>query len=764
MLKYVAKDRPRRDAVHRVTGRIKYTADIQPAKPLHAALLHSPYPHAVVKQIDVSKALKTPGVATVLTPFNVPQHRFGRTFSPVPWKVICDRKIIDRVQRFAGDIVAAVAADSPETAYDAVEKIEVDYEVLDYVDSAEKALQPDAPLVHDEIEVGGAVKKLESNIGFMDTVEIGSREDAYSRVVKTYEDSFRTQILYNAAIEPRAMIVSPRPDGTLDVYCTTQSIHGTRYWLAKALQLPMNKVVVHGMTLGGGFGAKYNLAIHEPVIAYLAQVTGRTVKFVSTRQQDFYTTARRAAYMDVKLGVSREGRIEAMEMRAVLQSGAYADHMLEAVTCTGGWFISSYAAGYRYFEGKGVYTNLPVCGAMRGFGNPQQNFALESLVDEIAEDLGMDPLEFRLKNLPRVGDIYYGQGPTVTTVIRSMALEQVARKTAAAFGWTTERRVVDGVARACGVAVGHHTSGTGGEMSEQQDRQEGAGVVLKLNEDGTVSLNTAMVEMGPGEHETLATICAEALGTRPEDVYVEIGNTQYTPFDMGTHASRGTYVGGLAVVSAAEKLREQILTQAAEMLECSPKDLQIEDGWVRHVEDADKRLSLSDVAMRFKTRKGFLPIAVSGLRPNAAPPSWAVIFAQVAVDLETGAVKVEKIAGGYDIGVVVNPSEAAGQAHGGIATGIGYALLEEVVVQDGKYINPSFMDYMLPSATDTAETLVFFADSTDPYGPFGAKSIGELATNPVASAIANAVSRAIGKRVKKLPLSPETVLKTVKLF
>ncbi|MDJ0272274.1 MAG: xanthine dehydrogenase family protein molybdopterin-binding subunit [Candidatus Caldarchaeum sp.] len=764
MLKYVAKDRPRRDAVYRVTGRIKYTADIQPAKPLHAALLHSPYPHAVVKQIDVSKALKTPGVATVLTPFNVPQHRFGRTFSPVPWKVICDRKIIDRVQRFAGDIVAAVAADSPETAYDAVEKIEVDYEVLDYVDSAEKALQPDAPLVHDEIEVGGAVKKLESNIGFMDTVEIGSREEAYSRVVKTYEDSFRTQILYNAAIEPRAMIVSPRPDGTLDVYCTTQSIHGTRYWLAKALQLPMNKVVVHGMTLGGGFGAKYNLAIHEPVIAYLAQVTGRTVKFVSTRQQDFYTTARRAAYMDVRLGVSREGRIEAMEMRAVLQSGAYADHMLEAVTCTGGWFISSYAAGYRYFEGKGVYTNLPVCGAMRGFGNPQQNFALESLVDEIAEDLGMDPLEFRLKNLPRVGDIYYGQGPTVTTVIRSMALEQVARKTAAAFGWTTERRVVDGVVRACGVAVGHHTSGTGGEMSEQQDRQEGAGVVLKLNEDGTVSLNTAMVEMGPGEHETLAAICAEALGTRPEDVYVEIGNTQYTPFDMGTHASRGTYVGGLAVVSAAEKLREQILTQAAEMLECSPKDLQIEDGWVRHVEDADKRLSLSDVAMRFKTRKGFLPIAVSGLRPNAAPPSWAVIFAQVAVDLETGAVKVEKIAGGYDIGTVINPSEAAGQAHGGIATGIGYALLEEVVVQDGKYINPSFMDYLLPSATDIAETLVFFADSTDPYGPFGAKSIGELATNPVASAIANAVSRAIGKRVKKLPLSPETVLKTVKLF
>ncbi|MEM0440896.1 MAG: xanthine dehydrogenase family protein molybdopterin-binding subunit [Candidatus Caldarchaeum sp.] len=761
-LKYVGKDWPRRDAIQRVTGRTKYTADILPGKALYAALLHSPYPHAVVKHVDASKALKMNGVKAVLTPFNVPQHRFGRTFSPVPWKVIQDRRLIDSVQRFAGDIVAAVAAETPETAMDAVEAIEVDYEVLEYVDSAPKALEPDAPLVHTEIEVGGVVKKLTSNVGYADVVEVGNRDQAYSRVSKTYEDSFKTQILYNAAIEPRAMIVSPRPDGSLDVYCTTQSIHGTRYWLSKALQLPMHKIVVHGMVLGGGFGAKYNLAIHEPVIAYLALVTARVVKFVSSRQEDFYTTARRAAYMDARIGVSSDGRIEAMEMKAVLQSGAYADHMIEAVTCTGGWFISSYAASYRYFDGKGVYTNLPVCGAMRGFGNPQQNFALESLIDEIAEDLGMDPLEFRLKNLPKEGDIYYGQGPTVTTVIRSMKLEEVARRAAKAFGWTTESKVVNGVTYACGVAVGHHTSGTGGQMSENQDRQEGAGVVLKLNEDGTITLNTAMVEMGPGEHETLAAICAESLGVKPEQVYVEIGNTQYAPFDMGTHASRGTYVGGLSVIAAVEKLREQILKQAADMMECSPRDLVIEDGEIKHVEFAEKKITLSDVAMRYKIRKGFLPIAVSGLRPNAAPPSWAVIFAEVSVDLETGQVKVQRIAGGYDIGKVVNYSEAVGQAHGGIATGVGYALTEEVVVVDGKYANPSFMDYLLPSATEIGKVSVFFADSYDPYGPYGAKSIGELATNAVASAIANAVSRAVGKRFRKLPLTPETVLKELR--
>lgn len=760
-LRYVGKERKRRDVEERVTGRIRYTCDMKPERTLYAALLHSPYPNCIVKRIDVERVRALDGV-TVLTPFDVPTHRFGRTFSPVPWKVIRDRRIIDVHQRFVGDIVAAVAAPSLEEAYDALELIHVDYEVLDYVDSAEKAIQPDAPLVHDEIEVGSEVRKMTSNVGYRETMEIGSRDQALSKTKKLYEDRFKTQILYNAAIEPRGIICSPRPDGVLDVFCTTQSIHGTRYWLSQALRIPMNRIVVHALPLGGGFGAKYNMAIHEPVIAYLALKTGKTVKYVCTRQEDFYTTARRAAIMDVKIGIGEEGKIELMELKAILQSGAYADHMLEAVTCVGGWFVSSYAATYRYYEGIGVYTNLPVCGAMRGFGNPQQNFALESLMDEIAEDLGMDPLEFRLKNLPRVGDVYYGQGPTVTTVIRSMGLPDVASRVAMEFGWRNGRVVEGNVVRAMGLAVGHHTSGTGGQMSEMQDRQEGAGAILKLNEDGTVTLTTAMVEMGPGEHDTLAAFCADALGIKIEDVYVEAGSTQTAPFDMGTHASRGTYVGGLSVLDAASKLRRMILEQAAEMIECSPEDLELRDGKIVHKEAPERHVTMADVALRFKTRKGYLPIVVSGLRPNAAPPSWCVIFAEVSVDLETGAIKVERIAGGYDVGNVVNPKEAEGQAHGGIATGIGYALLEEVVVSEGKYVNPNFMDYLLPTATDVPDVKVFFADSYDPYGPFGAKSIGELATNPVASAIANAISRAVGKRFKALPIKPEDVLRALR--
>jgi CO/xanthine dehydrogenase Mo-binding subunit len=759
--RYIGVPRKRADAVHRLTGRLKYVADIQPKGTLYAALLHSPYPNCIVKRIDDSRARALSGVVEVLTPFNVPAHRFGRTFSPVPWKVIRDRRILDVRQRFVGDIVAAVAATSPETAYDAVELLDVDYAVLDYVDSAEEALKKDAPLVHDEIEVGKEVKRLNSNVGYSDVMEVGRKNEAYSGVAKMYEDTFKTQILYNAPIETRAIICSPRVDGGLDVYCTTQSIHGTRYWLSQALQMPANKIIVHAMPLGGGFGAKYNLAIHEPVIAYLALKTGKTVKYVASREEDFYISARRAAVMDVRLGVDRDGLLKVMELRALLQSGAYADHMIEAVTCVGGWFISSYAATYRYYEGKGIYTNLPVCGAMRGFGNPQQNMALESLMDEIADDLRIDPLEFRLKNLPKTGDIYYGQGPTVTTVIKSMKLAEAALATAKMFGWDCGQRVENGVVRACGVAVGHHTSGTGGQMAEGQDRQEGAGVVMKLNEDGTITITTAMVEMGPGEHETLAAYAAEHLRIDVSNVYVEAGNTQTTPFDMGTHASRGTYVGGLAVLAAAEEMKKKILQKAAEMIEAPAEELVFMDGRVWHPDRPEQYVTFADVAMRYKTRNGFLPIVVSGMRPNAAPPSWAAVFAEVAVDLETGAVKVEKIAMGLDIGRVVNPAEAEAQAHGGIATGIGYALTEEVVVKEGRYINPNFMDYLLPSAAETNNVTVFFADSHDDYGPYGAKSIGELATNPVASAIANAVSRALKTRIRKLPIKPEDVWRAV---
>jgi len=761
---FIGKPHLREDTLRKVRGEVRYVSDLKFTNALYVKFLLSPHPHALIKSMNTEEALKMNGVVDILTPFNVPTNLFGRTFSPVPWKVPQDRMILDRTVRFVGDPVAAVAAESEATASDALEKIDVEYEKLEAVTSAESALETNSVLVHDEIQLGDRRIKMTDNVGYRDTIELGNRDLGYANTVKFYEDTYKTQILYNAPIEPHSMWCVPRADGGLDIWCTTQSIHGTRYWLARALQLPLNRVNIHASSLGGGFGAKYNMAIHEPAVALLALRNKRPVKFTGTRYEDFMTAGRRPVTMRIKIGVGREHTIEVMEMKAILQSGAYADHMVEAVTCMGGWFVSSYRSTYKYYEGIGVYTNLPVYSAMRGFLNPQQNFAVESLMDEIAEDNGLDPIEFRIRNIPRVGDIYYAQGPTVTTDIQSIELEQAIHSSARTIGWSSGRTtwVENHKIYALGMAIGHHTSGTGGKMAEDQDRLEGTGAIIKLNEDGTVTLTTGIVEMGPGEHDTLATICAETIGVNPRDVRVNPGDTDVAPFDMGTHASRGTYVGGLGVVQAASEIRRQIVREASHILDVDPNEILIENGVVHSKSNPGLSIRVSEVALASKTRRGKLIMAESGFRPDSAPSSWAAVFALVSIDTETGTIDVERLVGGFDIGTVVNPPEAEGQAMGGLATGLGYALLEEVLVESsGAYANPNFMDYSLPLSTDMPKMDIVFAKSYEPRGPFGARSIGELSTNPVASAIANAISRGVAFRFKQLPIKGESVLSVI---
>jgi len=760
---YVGRPHLRRDTFLKVQGGVKYVSDMVFQGALYLRLLGSPYPHARVKRVDYERALRVKGVVDVLTPFNVPQRLFGRTFSPVPWKVPQDRRILDQTLRFVGDPVVAVVAESPETAEDAVERVEVEYQELEAVLSADKALEADAPLVHEEVVLGDRLVALKDNVGYHDVLEVGNKEAAYSRVSKMYEEEFRTQILYNAPIEPHATWVVPSMEGTLDVWTTTQSIHGTRYWLSRALGLGVGDIRVHSSQLGGGFGAKYNMAIHEPIVAIAAMRAKRPVKYVASRSEDFLTSGRRPCRMKVKIGVGPNGEIEVMEMHAVLQSGGYADHMVEAVTCMGGWFLSDYRSTYKFYEGFGVYTNLPVYSAMRGFLNPQQNFAVESMIDEIAEDFGMDPLEFRLKNAPRIGDVYYAQGPTVTTEILSIELEQCTRAAGRLIGWGKNKSWVEnGLLVGLGMAVGHHTSGTGGRMRTEQDRLEGTGAIVKINEDGSVVLTTALVEMGPGEHDVLATICAETLGVEPRSVRVNAGDTDTAPFDMGTHASRGTFVGGLGVVRAALEAKQQLIDVASKVLDAKPEQIDIKEGRIFVRGDPERGMSVGEAAHISKTRFGRLIITESGLRPDAAPPSWCAVFVKVAVDPETGEVFVRDVVEGFDIGVVVNPPEAEAQAMGGFMTGLGYALLEEVVIgENGWYLNPDFAGYTLPGTMDLPRIQVLFAKSYEPRGPFGAKSIGELSTNPVASAIANAVSNITGHRFRSLPIHREDVLRVL---
>lgn len=757
-LRYVGNDSLREDAYSKVTGKLEYVDDLPVNGLLHAKLLRSPIPHGNVKSIDCSDAETLTGVVAIATPFNVPSHLFTRQFTYVPWKEIRDRRLIDSRVRYVGDPVAAVVATDPWIASEAVERIRVEYEELPGVFTAEESLQKDAPLVHDEIEVGGQMKKMANNVLFADVFEDGNKEQAYTGC-RAFEGTFRTQPMFNAPIERRSVVFVPTAGGGLEVWCTTQNIHGTRYCLSQALKLPESLINVHNLLIGGGFGLKNNLAMHEPIAGHLSLLTGRPVKITMDRDEDFTNGGRRPIRMNLKLGVSKEGTIRAFEMDALIQSGAYDDAAIGATSSMGGWFLSMYRAGYKKFSGTSVYTNNPVYSAMRGFMNPQQNFAVESFMDEVAESIGLDPLEFRLLNIPREGDLYYGQGPSVVTKIRSTGLEYILREGASRIDWPAKslpRRVGPRV-RSVGFAYGHHSSGTAGELVRIPERVDGTGAIVKLNEDGSVTLIVAMVDHGGGTHEVYRKICAETIGVPLGDVHLALGSTDTAPFDSGTFGCRGSFSGGTGVLVAAQSARAQLLELASEMLDAPTSSLKIEEGIVFSQDSPNKKARVGEVVTFSKVRKGGLVMAISAVRPKAAPPGYTACFVEVEVNLETGQVNLLRAVMGADVGRPVSPRACAGQLHGGICFGIGMALNEELKYSRGRIINASFTDYLVARASDLPPIQTFFADSNEPTGPFGLKSIGESSTNPVASAIANAVSRALGHRVTQLPMSHEYV-------
>ncbi|MEM4001581.1 MAG: xanthine dehydrogenase family protein molybdopterin-binding subunit [Saccharolobus sp.] len=762
---YIGADLLRADVFPKVTGELKYVNDLSFPFMLYGKILRSPVPHAIIKKVDVTEALKINGVVAIITPFNVPTHRFTRHFTYVPSKEIRDRKILDVKVRFVGDPVAAVAAIEPEIAEEAIEKIHVEYEELPAVFNIEEALKEDAPLIHEVIEIGDKTKIMKNNIPYEELFEEGNKEKAYNEASKVYEDTFKTQALNNVPIETRCIIAIPTAEGGIEVYCTTQSIHGTRYCLAQALRLPLSKVIVHAMPIGGGFGFKYNLGLHEPIAAYLSLITKRPVKIVMTREEDFMNGGRRPVKMDLKIGVSKEGIITAMEMNAILQSGAYDDHIVGAVSCLGGWFLSMYRAKYKRYRGFSVYTNLPVYSAMRGFLNPQQNFAVESFMDEIAEDLGIDPLEFRLKNIPRENDIYYAQGTTVKTKIMSTGLEYILKEGARRIEWYRQekrKKILGKKVRAVGFAYGHHASGTGGEEVEIQDKIEGSGAIIKVNEDGSVNVIVGMIDHGGGAYEVYRKIVAETLDISPEKVYVKLGTTDVVPFDTGTHACRGSFAGGLAVYEAAIQVRNMLIREASKILGEREEDLEIKDGCIYSKKDTNKKVSIEDIAIHSKMRSGGLIIAVSKVRPSAAPPNYTVCFVEVEIDLDTGTVTPIRAVIGADVGTVINPKECILQIYGGFCFGLGMALTEEVKYSNGRIINSTLADYLVARCEDIPPIDIFFANTFESRGPYGLKGIGESSANPVASAIANAVSRAIGIRIKELPITPEKLLKIIK--
>ncbi|RMF97195.1 MAG: hypothetical protein D6727_06030, partial [Gammaproteobacteria bacterium] len=645
----IGKSVTRPDALEKVLGGPGYPVNYARPGMLHAKLLRSPYPHARIVSIDTSAAERMPGVKAVLTHHDVPQRKYTPVyFVPTETKSMPQDLVImsDHV-RYAGQPVAAVAATSPEIAEQALHLITVEYEELPAVFDPEEAMQPGAPQLHETAE---------NNIAVAPVMEFGDIEQGFAEADHIFEGVYQTQRVHTCYMEPRVCVAEYDGKGGYTINSSQQHLFGLREKLAFALEVPESQVrVIKPPYIGGGFGGKLDMGYIEPVAALLSRKTGRPVRIEQTRYEDFITTTRNPIKVYLKTGVKKDGTFTARYARSILDAGAHATHGAEVINVHGFVIVSNYACPNIKWEGFSVYTNNMIGGGYRGYGAPQACFALESQNDEICEALGLDPIEFRKRNTRKQGDPH----PMVPGLnLDSYALDEVLDRGIEAIGWD-RRRPPDSdegpVKRGMGMALFPlWVSGCIGFP----DIYEHTGAIVKLNVDGTADVATATMDIGSGQTVALLQIAAEELGLPFDAVrMVQTADTTTVPFDAPTHASRVTYSSGLAIRTAARAAKERLLEVAGVMLEASPEDLQVADGVVSVKGSPDQSVSVAEVAQRAEspfihfTDQGPAPttieekgtiIGLSSMAPPANPSPIAAGFVEVAVDTETGEVKVER--------------------------------------------------------------------------------------------------------------------------
>lgn len=749
----VGKRLPRVDAREKVTGEAKFTDDIKLPGMLWGKILRSPYPHAKVKKIDTSEAEKLPGVKAIITAKDIPKCKIGH--DP---QLLDKSPLVDDKARYVGDEVAAVAAVDEETAEKALDLIRVQYEPLPAVFDPEEAMRSGAPAIHAHAE---------NNILKSYHWEFGDVEEGFKEADYIFEDRFTTQQQPHVCMETHGCVASWDREGRLTVWSSTQIPHVLRSRLAEALGISYVKVNVKKTCVGGGFGGRTELFAHDVICACLAEKAGKPVKLILSREEEFTCTGtRHPAIIEVKTGVKKDGTITSRYVKAITDKGAYASQY--TVLASIGWKGSHFYRISNYkFDGYAVYTNKPFGTAMRAFGGPQIGFAIESQIDMIAEKLGMDPLELRLKNANRPGDT-----TVIGSKLASCGLSECLRGVTEAIGWKEKRRI-RGRNRGLGVASAFHECGFKGHIG----KVDIAAASVKINEDGTVQVLAGGSDIGTGYDTVLAQIAAEELGVRFEDVNILSGDTEVTPIDLGLWASRGTLFAGNAVKMAAADAKKQLLEVAAETLKSTAEELEARDGKIYVKKAPEKEVLISDVARRVYLRKGE-PITGRGFYeadstlpdekgkydpPGACPTySFAACAAEVEIDVDTGQVNVLQVVAAHDCGVAINPIGVEGQIEGGIGQGLGHALLEGLIYQEGKALNATFLDHKIFNAEDMPQIKPLIVETIDPKGPFGAKGAAEVGTTAVPAAIANAIYDAIGIRFKDLPITPEGILEALK--
>ncbi len=739
--KYVGSRQPIHDAKSKVTGRCEYTVDMRRQGMLFAAMLHSPVGHAYIKSIDTTEALALPGVHYVATCFNTPDTLYNSALRFIGHKMKPDEQVFPRKLRYVGDRVAAVAAESQALAEQAVKLIRVEYEPLPVVIDVEEALLEDAPAIH---EGGNLLGQMEVSAGDVDA--------ALQKADHCFEGRFYTPIVHHYAMEPHA-VVAEYDGENLTLWTSAQNIFAFRILVAQIYGLPVNRVRLIRPPVGGGFGGKYEMVL-EPVAAWLAMQTRRVVMLELSRKDCMVSTrTRHAAVTYLKMGVNKDGLIQAISYKELVNAGAYAGSSMNVLGGASAKSMMLYRAPNMRFTGIGVYTNSPVAGAMRGYGSPQIETPLELMMDRIAKELGIPADELRQKNLVQPGDI----NPAKKTSLGNCRARDCLAKGKELIGWNEEVQQLEGgrIRKAMGLSCGVHGNGVSGVMIDY------SGAILKMAEDGSLILFTGAQDIGQGTVVMLKALVAETLQIPPESIAVVEADTTTTPFDMGTFSSRGTFVSGEATRKAAEELKALLLAEAAQMLETDPEDLAVENGAVVCKSQPEKRADYGVLALYAQQVSWHGELVANHYHYSRHNPgSYAADFAEVEVDMETGQVRVTRFVAVHDVGRAINPMMVEGQVEGGIQMGLGYGLTEELKQdrETGAVTNALTKKYGLFKAKDMPKITVALVEEGEEHGPFGGKSIGEIATVPVAAAVVNAVNRAIGGAICELPATPEKVL------
>ncbi|NMB88742.1 MAG: molybdopterin-dependent oxidoreductase [Chloroflexi bacterium] len=748
------------DAVKLAKGRPVFTDDVNPPGLLHGALLTSPHAHARIRHIDASRARALPGVHAVLTYQDVPRVIYasgGQSYpNPKPW----DQVSLDSKVRFAGDRVAVVAAETPEIARQALRLIEVDYEVLPAVFDAEAAMRPGAPRIHDEPDAVG-IEDVERNLATSIDAVVGDVERGLAESDYVFERTYFVQQVQQASIEPHVCVTYWDEDDRLVIRTSTQVPFHVRRMIAPLIGLPVKRIRVIKPRIGGGFGGKQEMLM-EDLCAHLTLATNRPVRLEYTRAQEFTSArSRHPQKVTYRAGVMQDGSLHAMDMHVIEDSGAFGVHGLTVCSVTGLRGLATYRCPNMHFHGDIVYTNKPAAGAFRGYGAPQAEFALESLMEEIAHELQLDPIAFRSQNAVTIGDPLpitnaLGEGGAIEQIVRSCGLPQCVEQAGRAIDW--ERRAdprwhVDParphIRRGLGVAFCMHGTAIPGLDMGAAD--------IKMNDDGSFNLMVGATDLGTGSDTVLAQIAAETLGVPLNDMLIYSSDTDFTPFDTGAYASSTTYISGTAVKRAAEQVGEQIFERAALMLGCPTDGMYLRD---RQVHTPDGRsLSLAEIALHSLHVQDQRQIqSTASYMSVYAPPPFGAQYAEVEVDVETGQVTVKQLVMAVDCGTAINPTTALGQIEGGQTQALGYAVSEEMAYDaQGRSMAQRFGDYRIFEAAEMPAVQAILVPTYEPTGPFGAKAVAEIPMDGVAPAVANAVWDAVGVRIRSLPITPEKV-------